>query len=173
MRKAKFIATKDHFFMYVMTPDVNDEVILIDEDNLQTANNKQLVTFFSSGVSRRFTKDNSGDWQNQQDLSSPLMYARSSAGGGKVPTGLVNINNSKASCGWILAKENYNTGWYEELNTASDTEIETIENNPNQTVVISDQCQWTVKHDLDTFEVFEPEVTNPITEEDLNIDWGE
>ena len=62
---------------------------------------------------------------------------------------------------------------FTKINNAKDTEKELIENNFNQTIVISDQCKVAAKRTLDTFDFFEPEVTNNVTEEELNIDWGE
>ena len=175
MRKAKMIATKDHFFFYLTTPDKNDEIINITQDNIDPKDaNTNVLTFFSSGNNRRFYKDGNGNWQKHLDFVAPLMFARKAFGGGVTPMCFVNNDDSKSSLGQVIAREHYDTGCYADNNNASDGEKETMENNPNQTVVISEQCSVSEKRNLETCEIIIPEaVPNPITEEALNIDWGE
>ena len=168
------IATKDHFFYYLTTPDKNDEIINITQDNIDPKDaNTNVLTFFSSGNNRRLYEDNSGNWQKHLDFVAPLMFARKAFGGGVTPMCFVNNEDSKSSLGQVIAREHYDTGFYANNNNASNGEKETIVNNPNQTVVVSDQCSISTKRNLETGEVYIPEVTNTVTEEELNIDWGE
>ena len=171
MRRAKFIATKDHFFMYATTDEINDELIYIDNNALKFSNN-QSVTFFSSGSSRMFIENDNDIMEKRTDCDAPVMLSYQP----RTPSrkaGIVNIINSKSSFGQIIVKEIYDNSLYTKINNAKDTEKELIENNFNQTIVISDQCKVAAKRTLDTFDFFEPEVTNNVTEEELNIDWGE
>ena len=174
MRKVKMIATKSHFFYYLTTPDKNDEVVSITQDNINPKDaNTNVLTFVSSGSSRRLYKDDNDSWQKDADYFAPLMFARKAFGGGTTPSCVINNNNSKTAIGQVIAREHYDTGFYADNNNASDGEKETIDNNPNQTVVISEQCSVSIKRNLETGELYVPEVTNNVTDEELDIDWGE
>ena len=178
MRRVKLIVTKDHFLYFVDASNINDELIFFNENDLKT--DKQVITYYSSGNCRDGYKNNSDEWEHYVDWIAPIMHARSSIAGGcskdrkKKSVALINNIDSKTAFGQIIAKEHLTTGFYKTNNNANEEELSIIENNPNQTVVISEQCKVAIKRSLETFEEIVPEaVPNPITEEELNIDWGE
>ena len=132
--------------------------------------------YWTSGTARVFINSASqGTWSKHADTIAPLGWVRSNheetfeyTGG----FGMANLHDANTSYTNIVSKEVYNSGAFEKFNNANTEELSTIDNNPNQTVVVAEQCNMGVKRDLDTFEVYHPAVEQTVTEEDLNIDWG-
>ena len=169
------IATKDHFFMYATADEINDELFYIDKEDLSN-NNVQSITFFSAGQVGHFIENSNGIMEKRKDHQSPLMISgevHNLKTSSKRSGGIVNNKNFKSAFGQIIAREKHSDDLFAKIIPASNNELSDMNDNPNQTIAIMNQCKVSIKRNLETFEVFVPEVTNTVTEEDLNIDWGE
>ena len=179
MRRRKFLVTKDHYILYSDADKIEDEILFSGEHGFEASNTVGIVSFYGTGVIKAIFKNFSDEWDEEFTFTAPLlqpkenMAAATGLNGKKKEFVMINAVDSKSSVGQLVIKEAFNAhGIYAE-SSASNTEISTIENNPNQTVVIYEQCLESIKRSLDTHERYVPEVTNNVTEEELNIDWGE
>ena len=179
MRRRKFLVTKDHYILYSDADEIEDEVIFSGEHGFEASNTVGIVSFYGTGVIKAIWKNFSDEWDEDFTFTAPLlqpkenMAAATGLNGKKKEFVMINAVDSKSSIGQIVIKEAFNDhGIYAESN-ASNTEISTIENNPNQTVVIYEQCIESIKRSLDTHERYTPELINPVTDEEINIVWGE
>ena len=171
MRRAKSILTKGHLLMYTITTEKNDDIwsreVLHIQNNVTKTINAIMV--YTSGNVRSFTSDGS-TWRNHADTIAPLMSIWPAGRVvGKTSGGwaLVNNANTIGTVSGILAREDYNTGHWGEMAAANAQEISTIDSNPEQTIIVKNQCTTTRKRDLSTFDKIDS--TQDI---ELEIDWG-
>jgi len=176
MKRVKWIATKDHLILSGRTYYKNDELHTPDgmSEDSSFAN---VIMYFTSGNTRVFTSNASHNvWTTHANIQAPFGCVRPICNSVVQYTGgfgIVNLENSNAAYTVIIPKAIRNSGYWGNINTASEEEQELVNQKPTETVVFESQCFVATKRDPDTFEIYtEEEASNDIATEDLNIDWG-